>query len=186
MGHEINRARYCYERPSLVATTHSNGEILLSEKGEVLNKLVGHSSEGYGLSWNSINKNILISGQTDKRICIWDITKNKQENHKIIPSYEILHHNTPVEDVAWHKMHPNIFASCSDDRLVMLWDMRFKNSGNSIEGKPMFEIIAHTNEVYSLDFSPFNEFMFLSGSGDETISVWDMRNLTHSMETFRS
>lgn len=68
-----------------------------------------------------------------------------------------MHHSTPVEDVAWHKMHPNIFASCSDDRLIMLWDMRFKNSGtNNIEGKPMFEIIAHTNEVYSLDFSPFN------------------------------
>lgn len=28
--------------------------------------------------------------------------------------------------------------------------------------------------------------MFLSGSGDETISVWDMRNLTHSYETFKS
>jgi WD40 repeat protein len=30
----------------------------------------------------------------------------------------------------------------------------------------LFEIVAHTDEVYSIDFSPFNEFLFASGSGD--------------------
>lgn len=66
----------------------------------------------------------------------------------------------------------------------MLWDTRFRSSVGNEDKKPLFEIVAHTDEVYSLDFSPFNEFLFASGSGDKSISVWDMRNLTHSFATF--
>lgn len=44
--------------------------------------------------------------------------------------------------------------------------MRFRSAQGTNDRKPLFEIVGHTNEVYSLDFSPFNEFMFLSGSGD--------------------
>ena len=106
----------------------NKGDIILTNFKEQVAKLVGHTAEGYGISWNNINKNLLLSGFTDRRICIWDIEKNKQENQKILPIFEILHHNSPIEDVAWHKFHPNIFASCSDDRLVNIWDMRFRSS----------------------------------------------------------
>ena len=94
-----------------------------------------------------------------------------------------MYHNAPVEDVAWHKFHKNIFGSCSDDRLLMIWDLREKSNSAKGDKKPLFEIVAHTNEVYSLDFSPFNEFLLLSGSADETASVWDLRNLTRSLST---
>jgi len=40
--------------------------------------LVAHTAEGYGLAWNNLNKNLLLSGSADKRICIWDIEKNRQ------------------------------------------------------------------------------------------------------------
>lgn len=36
-----------------------------------------------------------------------------------------------------------------------------------------------------MDFSPFSEFLFLSGSSDENASVWDMRNLTRSIDNFK-
>jgi len=130
-----------------------------------------------------VDKNLLLSGFSDKRICIWDIQKNKQENGRIQPIFEILHHNAPIEDVAWHKFHPSFFASCSDDRLISIWDTRFRSAGNSDDKKPVFEIVAHTDEIYSLDFSPFNEFLFASGSADENVSVWDLRNLTRALST---
>ena len=185
IGHQANRVRYCYANPEIVATSLANGDIYINYKNQAPLKLVCHTQEGFGLSWNPINVSLLASGQSDKRICIWDIEKAKPENNKISPMMEILHHAAPVEDVAWHKMHPNILASCSDDRMIMAWDLRFRSAASGSE-KPIFEIIAHTNEVYTLDFSLFNQFLFLSGSGDQSVSLWDMRNLTRSLKTFKN
>ena len=56
----------------------ATGEINLITMKENVGKLVGHTSEGYGLAWNPISSNILLSGQTDRKICLWDIEKNKQ------------------------------------------------------------------------------------------------------------
>jgi histone-binding protein RBBP4 len=70
---EINRARYCPGNSNLFAVSSANGEIDLMTMKESVGKLIGHASEGYGLAWNPINHNILLSGQTDKKICIWDI-----------------------------------------------------------------------------------------------------------------
>ena len=65
----------------------SKGDITLTSTKEPMAKLVGHTAEGYGINWNKINKNLLLSGFTDKRICIWDIEKSKQENQKIFPIF---------------------------------------------------------------------------------------------------
>jgi histone-binding protein RBBP4 len=83
--------------------------------------------------------------------------------------------------VAWHQQHKNIFASCSDDRVIAIWDARFRHC----EGrKPVFSVIAHTSEIYTLDFNPFNDYLFLSGSEDKNTSLWDLRKLNHSVRTF--
>lgn len=70
---EINRARYCHGNTGLAAVSSANGDIDLMTMKETVGKLVGHSSEGYGLSWNPLHHSLLASGQTDKKICIWDI-----------------------------------------------------------------------------------------------------------------
>ena len=116
----------------------SKGEISLTTAKENVGKLLAHHAEGYGLSWNTVNKQLLLSGFSDKKICIWDIEQNRQENGKYIPIFEILHHNAPIEDVAWHKFHPSIFASCSDDRLISVWDTRFRQAGPNDDKKPIF------------------------------------------------
>lgn len=77
LGSEINRARHCYSNPSIIATTHANSEIVLTyineERSEVISKLICHTQDGYGLSWNPKFYSVLASGHSDKRICIWDV-----------------------------------------------------------------------------------------------------------------
>ena len=72
------------------------------------------------------------------------------------------HHNAAVEDVAWHRFHSNIFASCSDDRTIAVWDRKFRHSEG--KAKPALSVVAHRSEIYSIDFSPFHEYLLVSGS----------------------
>lgn len=84
---EINRARYCPANPKITAVATNKGDINLMTMKENVGRLVAHTSEGYGLAWNTVNPNLLASGNTDKRICLWDIEKNKQENGRISPTF---------------------------------------------------------------------------------------------------
>lgn len=58
-------------------------------KGEVIYKLSGHTQEGFGLTWNPINYPYIASGNSDKKIMIWNVEKTKAETNKIEPLLEI-------------------------------------------------------------------------------------------------
>ena len=49
---------------------------------------------------------------------------------------------------------------------------------------PSFNVIVHNNEVFSIDFSPFNEYLMLSGSSDNSVGLWDFRNLSSCLHKF--
>lgn len=89
-------------------------------------------------------------------------------------------HAAVVEDVAWHRFHRDVFASCGDDRLIGLWDVRDASST-----APRARIAnAHKDDVMSVSFNPYQEFLLLSGSVDRTVKLWDTRNTTKALHTF--
>ena len=49
-----------------------------------------------------------------------------------------------------------------------------------------FTIIkAHSERINSIDFNYFHEFLFLSGSKDKSIGMWDLRNLSVKLHSFQ-
>lgn len=58
------------------------------------------------------------------------------------------------------------------------WDQRIKNN------QPTHHIKGHLEEINSIDFNPYNEYMFLTGSADKTIALWDLRAMTKKLHTF--
>lgn len=73
-----------------------------------------------------------------------------------------------VEDVAWSCYNSNAFASVSDDMQLKLWDTRSDKAQEIIEG--------HTQEIMAVDYSPWDENLMITGSADQTVAVWDIRN----------
>ena len=71
----------------------------------------------------------------------------------------------------------NVFASCGDDRKMMIWDLR--------QQIPVYNIEAHVQEVNTIDFNPFNEYLILTGSNDKTCALWDLRNLKKKIHNFK-
>jgi histone-binding protein RBBP4 len=59
----------------------------------------------------------------------------------------------------------------------MTWDVRTKVPTNSID--------AHIQEVMSVDYSPFDENLLITGSADKSVAVWDSRNLKSKLFSLR-
>jgi len=185
---EVNRARFMPQQHNIIASKTVEGEVHIFDytkhptkpKDDNVKpnlKLTGHKGEGYGLSWNRKKQGYLLSGSHDSKICIWDI-EAKAENSLIKPLQEYFFHKGNVEDVAWHNYSPDLFASVGEDRTILLWDTKEnkKSPTNVING--------HLEEINTIDFSPFNEYLFLTGSSDKTIGIWDLRNTSKRLHTF--
>lgn len=50
----------------------------------------------------------------------------------------------------------------------MIWDIRDKSPSSNIE--------AHVAEIMSVDYSPFDQNLLITGSADRSVAVWDTRN----------
>jgi histone-binding protein RBBP4 len=72
----------------------------------------------------------------------------------------------------------NEFASVSDDKKLKIWDMRSQSASQSVE--------AHVAEILSVDYSPFEKHLMITGSADRTIGVWDTRNMKTKLFCLRS
>lgn len=58
------------------------------------------------------------------------------------------------------------------------WD--FKQKSN----QPTHVIKAHTQEINTIDFNQYNEFLFLTGSNDKTVALWDLRQTSKRLHSF--
>jgi histone-binding protein RBBP4 len=88
-------------------------------------------------------------------------------------------HEGVVEDVAWHGQHPQLFGSVGDDRRLLVWDIREPHD------KPSHRVDdAMSSYINCMAFSPHSEFIFVTGSNDKTISLWDLRSMKKSLHSF--
>lgn len=193
---EVNRARAMPHNPNVIATKSAAAEVFVFDKSKhplkphpdgVCRpdiKLVGHTKEGYALNWSPHNsrQGHVLSGAEDKMICMWDIQGAPKGANSVSldPVATFGGHTDIVCDVGWHLHNENMFGSCGDDKSVLLWDLRSNK-------KPHHAIAdAHKREVNCLSFSPFSEFLLLTGSADTTVGLWDLRNLKMKLHSFES
>lgn len=78
---EVNKARYQPQNPNIIATMCIDGKVLIFDKSKhslipdgVVRpqvELIGHKSEGFGLSWNPHEPGKLATGSEDKTVRLW-------------------------------------------------------------------------------------------------------------------
>lgn len=186
---EVNRARHQPQAPFIIATKTTSSEVHLFDSrnhptkypvGGTSNpdvRLIGHTSDGFGLSWSKVNEGLLLSGSNDSRICLWDTNLTAVNNTlDVLETYE--YHQGSVHDVSWHWKLDYLFASCGDDGYLHISDYRTKSS-------PVQSLMAHSRGINSLSFNPLNESLVATGSKDKTLKVFDMRNLTSELYTLK-
>ncbi|KAK4519566.1 uncharacterized protein ATC70_009802 [Mucor velutinosus] len=191
---EVNRARYQFENPNVIASKSRSGDVFVFDRtthesfpkeNEPFNpalRLKGHTQEGYGLAWNphKSKSNHILSAGFDHLIAHWDIAAASKENRVLDPLRIYNGHTAGVMDVAWHMKHDSIFASVGDDQHLMIWDTRDESH------KATHSVQAHHAEINCVGFSPGNEWVLATGSSDKTAALWDLRNLNNKLHTLQS
>ncbi|XP_010433073.1 PREDICTED: WD-40 repeat-containing protein MSI5-like [Camelina sativa] len=157
--------------------------------------LTGHQDDAeFALAMCSTEPFVL-SGGKDKSVVLWNIqdhiTKagtdskspgssfkrtgeggNKTGCPSVGPRGVYRGHEDTVEDVAFCPSSAQEFCSVGDDSCLMLWDARTgTNPAMKVEK-------AHDADLHCVDWNPHDNNLILTGSADNTVRVFDRRNLT--------
>ncbi|MBA0838921.1 hypothetical protein Goarm_004705, partial [Gossypium armourianum] len=81
-------------------------------------------------------------------------------------------HEDTVEDVAFCPSSAQEFCSVGDDSCLILWDARV-GTGPTIKVEK-----AHDADLHCVDWNPHDDNLILTGSADNTVRMFDRRNLT--------
>ncbi|KAK9449836.1 WD40-repeat-containing domain protein [Limtongia smithiae] len=189
---EVNRARYMPQNPDVIATMSVSGDVFVFDRTKHSlqptgvcrpeMRLVGHTKEGYGLSWNAHKEGYLLTGSEDTTVALWDIntfSSAKTSAGHLAPTKVFTTHTAIVNDVAWHAHHDSLFGTVADDLTLQIHDTR------SASATPMQKVQAHTEAVNAISFNSASEYILATASADKTVALWDLRKLSiclHSLQ----
>jgi WD40 repeat protein len=124
-----------------------------------IHSLTGHSHAVKSLSFHP-NGQILASGSWDKTIKIWDINTG-------FILHTLTGHQLQVNSVAFSPQG-QFLASASYDRTVRIWQL--ENGQYNL----LTTLLGHNWAVLTVAFSPTHQNLLATGSGDNTIKLWDV------------
>ncbi|KAK2743546.1 Histone acetyltransferase type B subunit 2 [Myotisia sp. PD_48] len=188
---EVNKARYQPQNPNIIATLCTDGRVMIWDRSKhqsaptgAVNpqlELLGHTKEGFGLSWSPHTAGHLATGSEDKTVRLWDLNQYNKGNKALKPIRTYTHHSSIVNDVQYHPVHSSLIGTVSDDITLQILDTREADSSRSAacaKGQ-------HKDAINAVAFNPAAETVVATGSADKTIGLWDLRNLKskfHALE----
>jgi histone-binding protein RBBP4 len=107
-------------------------------------------------------------------------TKAEKE---IKPQKTWTNHSAVVNDVQFHPMAAFLLGAVSDDLTYSIIDIRQPTTTKAVQ-----QVEAHTDAVNCIAFNPHVDSIFVTGSADKSIAVWDVRyskNKVHALEGHR-
>jgi WD40 repeat protein len=120
----------------------------------------GHTEEIRSAAFSPDGRRLVSTGGRDRTVRVWDVSTG---NSRVLEG-----HTDEVFAAVFHPGGTRV-ASAGRDRAIWLWDLA--------SGEEVSRLQGHRNYVWSLAFSPDGGATLVSGSGDETVRLWDTEPL---------
>ncbi|KAH3668858.1 hypothetical protein OGAPHI_002613 [Ogataea philodendri] len=175
---EINRVRAMPQNNKVISTINGNGEVFVYCLDSQMNeqsktKLVHHTDNGYGLSWNPVVAEQLVTGSDDQTVAIWDCSQTGAE---LTPTQVFKHHTGIVNDVKWHNFSGNTLGSVSEDKNFIYQDTRAQDPA-------IKTVLSSKTSFNTLCFSRFSKNIFAAGGEDGNVYLYDLRDVSKPLHT---
>ena len=150
----------------LVATGGADDTIQLwdARSGQCLRTLTNHQADVLSLAF-SPDGNLLASGGADRKARLWDVQSGRQlhELSAAVNSVTSIAFSPNGTRLATANSGTSLYANQDREARIRLYDVSL--------GLEVLRIVAHTNAVYGVAFSP-DGLRFATSSGDNTARIW--------------
>ena len=159
-----------YTREGEDGVTYKKGDVYIRD----MRQTAGHVAELSCGDWHPHTRNLFLTASADSSVRLWDVEERAKQKTVIVVKSKERGTRTRVTKAKFSPDGKHIAATCLDGALhVWAMNSNFARPNFSVEG-------AHTRntETSGLSWSLDNHTLVTrGGSGDETVKLWDIRNL---------
>lgn len=184
LGLDIHRVRYSpYQNEIVAGRTSTAGVVLFdtsptliseTREAKLIELLDGppEKNDCFSLAWDPVRKGVLGVSGPDNGIYQWDMNSGTVRALSCIrdPQQEKLN------DLHFHPTESIIGAAGEQQRFTL-----FDSKSNSVIDSK----VAHKRGTNCIEFHPQDSNLFLTGSDDTTIALWDRRYMHRELYRFR-
>ncbi|KAK8969662.1 hypothetical protein KSP40_PGU009442 [Platanthera guangdongensis] len=164
-----------YDRDGLTLGEFIKGDMYIRD----LKNTKGHISGLTGGEWNPKSKETILTSSEDGSLRLWDVNDFTSQKQVIKPKLA-RPMRVAVTACAWDHEGKRI-AGAAGDGSIQLWSIK-----TGWYSRPDIHVErAHTDDVSGLKFS-VDGLILLSRSMDDTLKVWDLRQMKNPVKIFDS
>ncbi|KAJ2720272.1 rRNA-processing protein [Coemansia sp. Benny D115] len=163
---------------NLLASSSADTTVKLWDlaQGKCVQHYTHHKSKVQAVKWHPTEAAVMLTGGYDRRVAALDSRAPDAVKWWTV--------DADVESVMWDIHSPSHFYVATEAGTVRYFDVRTATSKG--DARPVYTLVAHDEAVSAMDQHPHVAGLLMTGSADETVKVWDVRDAKPSMVLSRN
>ncbi|RLV95696.1 Chromatin assembly factor 1 subunit p50 [Spathaspora sp. JA1] len=186
---DVNKVRYMPQKPDILASANNLGDVVIYDRTKhksfnnsliddtdiskveirLSNSVMSCSSDIFALDWNLNHQGLLLSGDMQGIVNLYDL--KKYSNNALNQCRYFENENVGINDIQWLPAHDSLFGAVDDQGSVKIYDTRENNP-------VVVSVQISSHGVDSISFNPGFSSGFATGDSQGIIKIWDLRSLT--------